>query len=653
MCHASLCASGTHSLRGTMEDVNGCGGNGFVLQETFYILSKKNTVYRVKLSEKGLSLAKETNGNTKSETISLDDIIGCRCMRSKCKPGPSCVCRPSGRRAVEEPEKEEKLNTQDPKDISAYLYIYAYVLKKYKVTSGVKRERMTITLRFRSFDKFEENMREAQKWRLAIKCLMKGTPIPQSVLNSDENSITSSPGGTERILDERKVLVLLNPKSGPGRARDVFQQKVVPLLLEAELGYDLHISKHANFAREYVRTKDIYQYRAIITLGGDGIIFEVVNGLFERPDWMSAIKEVPIGIIPCGSGNGLAKSVAIDDSYDQNPVLFSTLNILKGNSTPLDLVRVETRSKIMYSFLSIGWGLLSDIDIESEKLRAIGGQRFTIWSLARLIGLRTYKGRISYLPHPNHKSPVQTTVSGRTVSLTRSASQMVDLDPISENGVGFMTPMHTSQSMFSDIVDPDSPLRDLSLETAYAKIAEDMSPVEQRSRMDSFYSVNSRRSTFYSIGGSSFQSVFDPSCDNPNGSVNVQMYGPPSQLPSLTQPVPESWKTIEGEFVMMHSTNVSHLAKDCLFAPDAKLSDGIIWLVVIEAGISRHQLLQFLLGLSHGTHLNCPHVKMLPVLAFRLEPETDGSYITVDGEVVEYGPIQAEVMPGLGRIISR
>lgn len=43
---------------------------------------------------------------------------------------------------------------------------------------------------------------------------------------------------------------------------------------------------------------------------------------------------------------------------------------------------------------------------------------------------------------------------------------------------------------------------------------------------------------------------------------------------------------------MMHSTNVTHLAKDCLFAPDAKISDGIIWLVVIQVGISRHQLLQ-------------------------------------------------------------
>lgn len=176
-----------------MEDVNGCGGDGAVLQETFYILSKKNTVYRVKLSEKGLSLVKESNGNTKSETIRLDDIIGCRCMRSKCKPGPSCACRPSARKDLKEADKDEK-PTQDKSDISAYLYIYAYVLKKYKVTSGVKRERMTITLRFRSFDKFEENMREAQKWRVAIKCLMKDTPIPRAVLNSDENAITLSPG---------------------------------------------------------------------------------------------------------------------------------------------------------------------------------------------------------------------------------------------------------------------------------------------------------------------------------------------------------------------------------------------------------------------------------------------------------------------------
>jgi len=171
-----------------MEDVNGCGG--VVLQETFYILSKKNTTYSVRLTEKGLSLVRESNGNTKTETIMLDDIIGCRCLRSKRKSGGSCACRPNGKKDMK--VVEENTFEPDEKDVSAYLYIYAYVLKKPKV-GAAKRERMTLTLRFRSFDKFEDNMREADKWRTALKCLMKHSPIPRFILNCD--GVSGSPLG--------------------------------------------------------------------------------------------------------------------------------------------------------------------------------------------------------------------------------------------------------------------------------------------------------------------------------------------------------------------------------------------------------------------------------------------------------------------------
>lgn len=85
------------------------------------------------------------------------------------------------------------------------------------------------------------------------------------------------------------------------------------------------------------------------------------------------------------------------EPYDRNPMLISALSAVKSKRMPMDLVRVETRNQILFSFLSVGWGLIADIDIESERLRAIGGQRFTVWSVARLIGLRTYKGKISYL----------------------------------------------------------------------------------------------------------------------------------------------------------------------------------------------------------------------------------------------------------------
>jgi sphingosine kinase len=63
-------------------------------------------------------------------------------------------------------------------------------------------------------------------------------------------------------------------------------------------------------------------------------------------------------------------------------------------------------------------------------------------------------------------------------------------------------------------------------------------------------------------------------------------------------------------------------------------------------------MLQFLLGLSSGTHLLVPQAEMIPVTAFRLEPETSGGHITVDGEAVDYGPIQAEIMSNLANIMS-
>lgn len=150
-----------------------------MLEETFYILSKKNTVYRVKLTEKGLSLQKESNGNVKTETISLSDIIGCRCMRSKRRSERSCACHPSSSRKNDPRVVEENSVDKDESDISAYLYIYAYVLKNCKVKSGQKRERMTITLRFRSYDKYDDNMKEAQKWKSSIKHLIKSQISPQ------------------------------------------------------------------------------------------------------------------------------------------------------------------------------------------------------------------------------------------------------------------------------------------------------------------------------------------------------------------------------------------------------------------------------------------------------------------------------------------
>lgn len=231
-------------------------GSKILLEETFYVLSKKNTVFRVQLSSAGLSLLKESNNVIKKQTILIGDIIGCHCLRSKRRSKTaSCVCQSLSRSPVVK-DGDESLSEQDDADFSAYLHIYAYILQNLR-RGAKKRERTIITLRFRSFDKYEENQNEAQRWRSVIKNLINGQNIVKSP------SLTDIPPVIE---DDRKLLIFLNPKSGSGKARALFQQRVVPILHEAEMQYDLYITKHANYAREFVRTHNVFHWKGIVVV---------------------------------------------------------------------------------------------------------------------------------------------------------------------------------------------------------------------------------------------------------------------------------------------------------------------------------------------------------------------------------------------------
>uniref|UniRef100_A0A4W5K4L6 Sphingosine kinase 1 n=1 Tax=Hucho hucho TaxID=62062 RepID=A0A4W5K4L6_9TELE len=150
--------------------------------------------------------------------------------------------------------------------------------------------------------------------------------------------------------------------------------------------FSLSPIEHQNHARDLVRETDLSQWDALVILSGDGLLFEVLNGLLEREDWEEAI-QTPLGILPGGSGNALAASLA---EYE-----------FKSLVTRLDLVSVHlASSQRIFSFLSLAWGFVADVDIESEKYRLVGPMRFLVGTLMRLASLRVYQGRLAYLPAP-------------------------------------------------------------------------------------------------------------------------------------------------------------------------------------------------------------------------------------------------------------
>ncbi|GAA6108567.1 sphingosine kinase 2 [Tachysurus ichikawai] len=251
-----------------------------------------------------------------------------------------------------------------------------------------------------------ESRAEAEKWNTAVQCLLRGIDI--GVYSEFNKSLLPRP---------RRLLLLVNPYSGRGLAMQWCQTHILPMVSEANISYNLIQTERQNHARELIREISLHEWDGIVIVSGDGLLHEVINGLMDRPDWEQAIK-TPVGILPCGSGNALAGSINHYAGYDmclREPLLINCCFLLcRGGIRPMDLVSVTTSPpppsassdqngrpsspKRLFSFLSVAWGFVSDVDIESERYRGLGSARFTLGTLVRLASLRSYKGRLSYLP---------------------------------------------------------------------------------------------------------------------------------------------------------------------------------------------------------------------------------------------------------------
>lgn len=117
----------------------------------------------------------------------------------------------------------------------------------------------------------------------------------------------------------------------------------------------------------------------------------------KRPDWNLAIRQ-PLGVIPTGSGNGLASSVN-HQGFEKAKPINSAFVLAKGLPQDIDIATVRNgQNETMYSFLSMEYAMIADVDIESEKLRAMGGLRFTITFGQHILFMRReYHGTLWYL----------------------------------------------------------------------------------------------------------------------------------------------------------------------------------------------------------------------------------------------------------------
>ncbi|XP_074557627.1 sphingosine kinase 1-like [Curcuma longa] len=206
----------------------------------------------------------------------------------------------------------------------------------------------------------------------------------------------------------KKLFVILNPFAGNKSARTIFEKQIKPILEAGYINYTIVETKYQNHAQEMTKSLDLPKYDGIVCVSGDGVLVEVVNGLLKREDWATAIK-MPLGIIPAGTGNGMAKSL-LDSAGDMYSIANATFAIIRGRKRVLDVATISQKEKRFFSVLTLIWGLAADVDIESEKYRWLGSARLDIYALLRIMNLRKYHGHFQFIPAPgyeNHGEPVE------------------------------------------------------------------------------------------------------------------------------------------------------------------------------------------------------------------------------------------------------
>ena len=141
---------------------------------------------------------------------------------------------------------------------------------------------------------------------------------------------------------KQTICFIINPISGSGRKRSLIDQ-IKSALNHGRFLPDFKISEYAGHAIELSKMAVEQNYDIVVAVGGDGTINEVATQLIG--------KETILGIIPRGSGNGLARHLGIPRTV---PAAIKLIN--KGISTSIDTATINGTPYI--SIAGIGFDAL-------------------------------------------------------------------------------------------------------------------------------------------------------------------------------------------------------------------------------------------------------------------------------------------------------
>ena len=185
-----------------------------------------------------------------------------------------------------------------------------------------------------------------------------------------------------------KILTIINPNSGKGNSKQIFEKNIKQYLIKNNIEFDIFISKKKNEIENFVSKYDFNNHKNILSLGGDGTLFEILQGIKNFDT-----NEFNLYLIPSGSGNAIYTSL-------QKP----QFNFCKlKNINELQLSEFNLNNKKGLFSVGISVGIISDVDLNTEWLRFLGNTRYDLGGLYYILRTPSYKLKINYTDLNNNE----------------------------------------------------------------------------------------------------------------------------------------------------------------------------------------------------------------------------------------------------------
>ena len=179
-----------------------------------------------------------------------------------------------------------------------------------------------------------------------------------------------------------RIALIVNPRSGGYRV-----PKALPAveagLRQRGIDYGLIWTASAAEAVSVARGLDLDAIDALVSMGGDGTNYQILNGLLG-PDEDRRIP--PLGIIPAGRGNSFARDLELRTLQDGMDALAA------GRLQAVDVCRFTQPGGTRHYFVNLmGLGFVTDVALTASRVPWLGDASYALGVLYRVLGLKFHR----------------------------------------------------------------------------------------------------------------------------------------------------------------------------------------------------------------------------------------------------------------------